>query len=193
MAATMKVYCDYGASGSITEQDTTANSPSIRLKTADDNTIDLNNPVRIPPSGQTYRSYWKHVYLYCSAAPSQYVNNVKFYSDGSNGFGTGVSLKVGDQLPIKNNASNAGYVQATGTQGTTGNAIVGNHTNVTSVSDAFTKTSGSPLSVTISETDSKIVNIGETSNYVVLQLEVADTASPGLITAETLTFSYDEV
>ncbi|MDO8302150.1 MAG: hypothetical protein Q7T18_02815 [Sedimentisphaerales bacterium] len=192
MAATMKVYCDYGPVGSITSQDTTTNNPALRFKAADNNAINLNNPVRVPQSGQVNRSYWKHVYLYCAANPSQYIHNVRFLTDSANGFGAGTSLKVGDQTPTRNHASTAGYVQATGT-GNTGNAIVGNHTNVTSVSDAFTKTEGSPLTVSVSETDGRIVNIGDTSDYVILQLEVADNTSPGLIPTEMFTFGYDEV
>jgi len=35
--------------------------------------------------------------------------------------------------------------------------------------------------------------VGETTDYVVLQLAVSDTASPGNLSAETITFQYDEI
>ena len=90
MAAVMDVYFDFGGSDTSpgTEQDTDAlGPPRMRFKTADDATIDLNNPIPIPPSGTKY-SYWKQIYLYCGTQPATQVDNIKFYTDGG-GFGAG--------------------------------------------------------------------------------------------------------
>lgn len=195
MVAAFSVYYDFGGSDGTpgTNQDVDAlGPPAIRFKTADDATIDSNNPVPIPTSGTNY-SYWKHIYLYCDTAPDTQVDNIKFYTDGS-GFGTGITLNAGDQFPTKNSASDAGYEVATGTGGTSGDEVVANHAGITSVTSAFSYTSGSPLSgPTISEDGSIINNIGETTNYLVLQLAVVNTASPGNKSNETLTFQYDEI
>lgn len=194
MAAVMDVYFDFGGTDGApgTEQDTDAlGPPRMRFKTADDATIDTNNPIPIPAAGTKY-SYWKQIYLYCGTAPSTKVDNVKLYSDGG-GFGTGIALKVGAQFPVKTNALNTGYEVATGTPGDTGDEMVAAHAGLTSSVDMFTKTSGSPLAVTINEAGSIIDAIGETTNYVCLQMEVGTTASPGDLTDETLTFQYDEV
>lgn len=195
MVAAFSVYYDFGGSDTSpgTNQDVDAlGPPTLRFKTADDATIDSNNPVPIPAAGTNY-SYWKQIYLFCDTAPDTQVDNIKFYTDGSN-FGTGITLNVGDQFPTKNNASDAGYEVATGTGGTTGDEVTANHAGISSVSDAFSYTSGSPLNgPTISEDGSIINAVSETSNYLVLQLAVVSTASPGNKTNETLTFQYDEI
>lgn len=194
MAAVMDVYFDFGGTDGApaTEQDTDAlGPPRMRFKTADDATIDTNNPIPIPTSGTKY-SYWKQIYLYCGTAPSTKVDNVKLYSDGG-GFGTGITLKVGDEFPTKTDALDTGYEVATGTPGDTGDEMVAAHAGLTGSTDMFTFTSGSPLSVSISEAGSIIDAIGETTNYVCMQMEVLSTASPGDLTDETLTFQYDEV
>ncbi len=194
MAATMKVYCDYGGSDGSpgTNQDTSAlGPPNVRFKTSDDNTIDANNPIPIPAAGTTY-SYWKHLYLLCSVAPSTQIDNVKFYTDGS-GFGTGITVKVGDETPTKNSGSDAGYVVATGTQGSTGDELVANNAQITGSTDAFSYTSASPKSVSISESGNIMDAQNETTDYLVVQMEVDNTASPGNLTDETITFRYDEI
>ena len=195
MAADLSVYFDFGGTDATpaTEQDTDAlGPPNIRFKTADDATIDSNNPIPIPTAGTKY-SYWKQVYLYCDTAPSTKVDNIKFYTDGG-GFGTGITLKVGDEFPTKNSGSDAGYEVATGTPGDTGDEMVAAHAGLTGSTDAFSFTSGSPLSgPSISEATSQIDAIGETTNYLALQMEVGTTASPGDLANETLTFQYDEI
>lgn len=194
MVATMKIYFDFGGSDTApgTSQDTSAlGPPTIRFKTNDNATIDTNDRIPIV-SATTIYSYWKHIYLYCSAAPSSQIDNVKFYTDGS-GFGTGITLNVGDEMPTKNSGSSSGYEVATGTSGSTGDEVVAAHAGLTGVTSAFTYTSGSPKSVSISEAGSIIDAIGETTNYLVFQMVVTDTASPGDLTNETITFQYDEV
>lgn len=194
MAATMNVYFDFGGSDGNPGTNQNVDSlgpPNLRFKTADDANIDANNPIPIPSSGTKY-SYWKHIYLYCSSAPNTQINNVKLYTDGG-GFGTGVTLYVGDQFPTKNSGSSSGYEVATGTQGDTGDEMVANHSGISSKSDLFSYTSSSPLSVSISESGGIIDAVGETTNYVVLQMAVDNTASPGNLADETITFSYDEI
>lgn len=194
MVAVFDIYFDFGGSNGApgTEEDTDVlGPPNVRFKTADDATIDTNNPIPIPGSGTKY-SYWKSIYMYCGTAPGTKVDNVKFYTDGG-GFGTGITVKVGTQMPVKTNTSNTGYVKATGTPGDTGNEMVASHSGISSSVDAFSYTSASPKSVTISETSSQIDAIGETTNYLVFQMEVISTASPGDLDNETWTFKYDEV
>ena len=190
----MDVYFDFGGSDTApgTEQDTDAlGPPRMRFKTADDATIDTNNPIPIPGAGTKY-SYWKQIYLYCGTAPSTKVDNVKLYTDAA-GFGTGITVKAGDEFPTKTSASDAGYEVATGTPGDTGDEMVAAHAGLTGSTDVFTFTSGAPLSVSIGEAGNIIDAIGESTNYVVLQMEVGSTASPGDLTDETFTWQYDEV
>ena len=63
MVATVAVKVETGPNATPVETDTTAlGPPNIRFKTADDSTIDANNPIPIPASG-TKRSFWKHIFL----------------------------------------------------------------------------------------------------------------------------------
>jgi len=166
--------------------------PNLRFKLADNATIDANNKLVIPAAGTNY-SLWKQIYLYCDNADSHTLDNLKFYSDGTNSFGTGVDLQVGLQFPTKNSGASTGYELPTLT-GDSGDEMVAGHTVITSKASVFDYTSAAPLTgPTISEAGNVINAAGETSNYLVLQMDVASTAGPGeLPVDETLTIQYDE-
>lgn len=190
MTAVFDVILDIG--GSDGSPGTSPTVTNLRFRTDDANTQDSTNPIPIV-AATTKRSYWRQIYLEATTAPTTKVDNVKWYTDGS-AFGTGVTLKAGDQVPTKTSVSDAGYEVATGTPGDTGDEMVAAHAGLTSSSDAHaTYTSGSALTVTIGEASAQIDAIGETTHYVVLQLEVIDTASPGTLSADTFTFQYDEI
>jgi len=111
------------------------------------------------------------------------INNIKWYTDGSNTMGTGVSLNV---------ASASAYKQASGTTGTTGDVLASSfytsNLSPTTASDAFAKTSGSPVSVN----GSIGAVTGDFGDFVVYQVAVISTAGPGVTTAETLTWQYNQ-
>lgn len=162
--------------------------PNLRFKRADDHLIDSNDPIPIPTSGTNY-SKWKSIYVKCTTGPNTQVDNFKFYTDGGN-FGTGITVRVGQQFPTKNSGTSSGYKVATPVD----TAILNNYTGIASVADAFSYTSGSPLSgPAITEAGGIINAIGETTNYLILQMEVISTASPGNLTDETFTIQYDEI
>lgn len=184
------------------DDDSSLRSPvNIRFKTADDPTIDTVNPIPIPGTG-TNRSFWKSLFLKVTGGSFTQINNIQFFTDGT-GFGTGILVNVGDQLPIKNAAASTGYNLATGIVGTDGDEMnittnpTTGYTGITSVTDAFSFTSGSPFapgdSLTISESGNIIDAVGETSNYYVFQMEVVPAASPGDLPDETWTWQYDEI
>jgi len=189
MVATVAVYVDTGVTPTATDT-TSLGPPNIRFKTADDAVIDANNPIPIP-TGSPNRSFWKHIFLRCTGGTFTQIDNIKFFTDGT-GFGTGITVYVGNETPTKNSGSTAGYDIATGTVGTTGNELT-THAIITAKTDAFTFTSGSPKTVTISEAGAIINATSETSNYIVVQMDVANTASPGDLADETWTFQYDEI
>lgn len=162
--------------------------PNIRFKRADNATIDTNNPCIVPTSGTSY-SRWKQIYLKCTGAPNTQCDNFKIYTDGA-GFGTGITVNVADANPVHNSGATTGYdVSDTDDQA----MASGGHTDVTTVTDLFTYTSGSPRTVTCGETGSKIDATNETTNYLVLQMETISTASPGDLTNETISYQYDEI
>ena len=185
MVAVFDVSWDYG--GTDNSPGTTSESvTNLRFNAEDTNDQDLASPIIIPGAGTEY-SYWKQLYLECTTAPDTQVDNVKIYSDGTLGWGTGSTVKIGDELPVHNSGATTGYDVANAQE------VMTNHTDITGSTDLFSFTSGSPKTVSISEAGSIINAIGETSNYIVLQLEVASTASAGTKAAETITWQYDEV
>jgi len=184
MVATFDVVWDFGG---------TANTPgtvaqtltNLRFNNEDTNDQDTASPITITPSTTIY-SFWKHVYLKCTAGPSVQINNVKVYTDGTLGW-TGCTVKVGDDVCARNSTpSYAGYDPGLA-------SVLTTHDTIATTTSLFTYTSGSARSVTISESGSIINATNETTDYVVLQLEVTDTASPGTAATETITFSYDEI
>jgi hypothetical protein len=164
MAATVVITSHHGATGAT---QTNVDGTSIRYKQADNDTVDANNPIPIPGAGTNY-SYIKQLRFNCTVAPSNTINNLKFYSDGANGFGTGMDLLC---------KTTSSYVDPT-TQTTT---------LVASQASVFTYTSGSPLAVTGSTSGT-----GLFGDYVLSQFSVTTTAGQGTTPSEVLTFSYDE-
>lgn len=142
-------------------------------------TAGTSNSILVPAAGTNY-SYWVATRLNITAITGGTVDNVKWYTDGSNNFGTGVTCKA---------QTATGYVQATGTAGTTGTQLTtGNYATLTGAPvDAFTFTSAAPLSVSGSATVT-----GQFGDRVVYQIEVGTTAASGATAQETFTWKYDD-
>lgn len=168
MAAIVEIRSYHGTSP---DAGTNVASGTLQFKQADNSTVDANNPIPVPGAGTNY-SFIKQLRWYVGGTgPSNTINNLKFFTDGANGFGTGVSLTA------KTSASYTNPV----TQGTG---------QLAGTTDVFTYTSGSPLSVTGSIASG---NLNQAfGDYVQLQMAVASTASQGTTPSETLTFQYDE-
>lgn len=176
MAATVQIVRLTGAGPTatdITSINTRANAEDAHT------TAGTSNSILVPTSGTNY-SYWVVTRLNVTAITAGTVDNVKWYTDGTNNFGTGVTCKV-------NTAT--GYVQATGTAGTSGTQLTtGNYATLAGApTDAFAYTSGSPLSVTGTTTAT-----GQFGDRVVYQIEVGTTAASGATAQETFTWKYDD-
>lgn len=179
MAATVLIRRWTGASGSPTLSDIT--SINTRANAADaHSTNDTTNSVLIPTSGSNY-SFWVNTRLDVTAITAGTVNNLKWYTDGSNNFGTGVTALAQEATT---------YVQATGTTGTTGTVLnTTNHTGLTGAPvDPFTFTSGSPKSLT-GTTSAVSSTFG---SFLTYQLVVGTTAASGASAQETFTWQYDD-
>ncbi len=143
-------------------------------------TAGTSNPIRVPAAGTNY-SYWVVTRLDATVTPAGTIDNLKWYTDGTGNFGTGVTC---------NGNTATSYIQATGTPGTTGDQLTtGNYSTVTTPVDVFTFTSGSPKSVTGSITNP---STGQFGDRFVYQIAVGTTASPGATSSETFTWQYDE-
>ena len=197
MVATVATFFDFAGTDNTpgTQQNVSAlGPPNLRFKTADDATIDSVNPIPIPTTGSNF-SFWKQIYLEVTGGTFTQIDNVQFYTDGG-GFGTGISTFVGDQMPVKNSGADTGYDVATGVVGTSGDDMLDTmtgHVDVTSETDAFSFTSGCTKTISISEAGAIMNATGESTNYLVCQMDVINTASPGDLADETWTWQYDEI
>jgi hypothetical protein len=163
MVATVQILEKNGAGPTTTDK----TSGTVRFKTADNATVDTSDPINIPAAGTNY-SYEKWLILNVTVAPDTNISNLKFYTDGGNGLGTGVGL----------------YAKAVTSYST---PALG--TSTAGYTDAFTYTSGSALSLGAGP----YTSTGEKGDHAVLLMTVGDTASPGQTSSETITFSYDEI
>lgn len=164
----------------------------LRFKTEDGFALDSDNPIPRPGVAATNYSFWRNIFLKCIVAPTTGLNNVQWFTDGVNNYGTDVDLSVGNETPVKSSVSNAGYVLAVGVVGTSGTELIAGNGQITGKTDAFTFTSGAPKSVSITDGSGTITVINETTDYLLLQMDVTENAIPGATGVETLTFQYDE-
>jgi len=197
MVATVGVYqANGGSDGSPVAENEIATS--TRLQTKDQwAPTDTSYPIPIPTSGFKY-SFWIHIYLKITVAPSVKINNIRFYSDGAIGwnYGTGGELRRGNRdTGDKGAPMDTEYDVATGTDGDTGDSIedaTNGHdyynAQTTKTANVASDTSGSPA--TIDSTDHTTTG---KCKAVVLQVKVDTDATQGEQTDETLTFKYDEI
>jgi hypothetical protein len=161
--ATVQIIEKNGVGGTPTDK----TSGTIRFKNADNATVDLNDPMVVPNSGTDY-SFEKWIRLNVTGGTYSQITNIRAYSDGANGLGTGIGLHA------RAVASYATPAEATSTSGYT---------------DFFTYTSGSPLTLGAGP----FTSTGEKGDHLVMIATVADTASGGLTPTETLTIAWDEI
>ena len=167
MAATVDIREKNGAG----ETATTKTSGTIRFKDADDANVDLNNPIVRPGAGSVF-SFEKALRLRIGATgPTGSITSPRSFSDGANGFGTGVTMQSG---------VNGAYVQPVSTDSSLATV------------DFFSYTSGSPLAMDATNAGPFSGTNIDIADYLYLQAEVASTAAPGLTPTETLTIAYDE-
>jgi hypothetical protein len=163
MAATVQILEKNGAGGTGTDK----TSGNIRFKNADNATVDLANPMVVPGAGTDF-SFEKWLRFNVSAGTYTQISNIRAYSDGGNGLGTGVGL----------------YAKAVTSYATPAEA-----TATTGYADFFTYTSGSPLVLGAST----YTSTGEKGDHLVMMCTVASTATGGLTSSETLTMAWDEI
>ena len=172
-------------SGPIVRTDIT--SINTRANAADAHTVaDTASPIEIPAAGTNY-SFWVNTQLETTVAPDNLIDNIEWFTDGVNSYGTGITNVVAQ-------AAEASYTEATGTPGVTGTELTdANYTGGTltpaTPTDSFAKVTGTPLAVTGSTT-----GVGDFGNIVVYQVAVGTTATPGTkpATPETITWRFDE-
>lgn len=94
MAANVVIFELNGASPGVgTNKGTTGGT--LRFKKADNSTVDANNPLVQPTAGAFDRSNRKCIHLFISGvAPTGQISNIRCYTDGANGYGTGIDVFI---------------------------------------------------------------------------------------------------
>lgn len=167
MVATVQIVEKNGPTATPVATDKTAGT--VRFNNADAQNPGTSNPLIVPTAGLDW-AYMKQLRLNCTVAPDTQLTNPKFYTDGAApGDWTGVSLYA---------EANAAYVAPNEPT-----------TTPTGGSDAFGYVSGTPLALgTTTKTDT-----GEFGEHLQLSMSVGTASSQGSLTAESVTFSYDEI
>ena len=158
----------YELTASIVGTDKTSNT--VRFKLADNQTADSSNPVTIPTGNYIRKSYTKQLRMYCATAPDTQINNLQVYTDGG-GFGTGINVYASPIAPAD---------------------FAANATTWGNTTDLFTYVTGTRLDMDANDSTT-ITATGFGGDILKVQMAVASLASSGTLTAETITFSYDEV
>lgn len=163
MAATVQIIEKNGAGGTATDK----TSGTIRFKNADNATVDTSNPMVKPTSGTDY-SFEKWLRMNVTGGSYTSISNIKAYSDGANGLGTGVGLFA------KAVASYATPAEGTSTTG---------------YANFFTYNAGSALSLGAGP----FSGTGEKGDHCVMLMTVDSTATGGVTPSETFTMAWDEI
>jgi hypothetical protein len=167
MAATVDIYERNGTG--VIASSTAKTAGTIRFKNADNNAVDSNNPMVIPTSGSDW-SFEKWLSLRITGTkPADNISNLRFYTDGTIGFGTGITVWA---------------------RSATAFSAPAEPTTSTGLTTAGAFTSGSPLSLAGGPWSGTSTFVGSS---VVLSMEVTSAATVGALTAETVTWAYDEV
>ncbi len=183
MAATVIINEYNGATGVKTDK----SSGTVRFKNADDANVNLSDPLVVPSTGQEYAfEKWLRLEITDAGGFTQ-IDNLRAYSDGANNFTSGVKLwyavsGVYMEPVVPDEAKDPPQSAAAGSP-------------AENMADFFGATQGSPI-------DLDAINTGpftdgspaeEIGDFLVLVMEVEPGASQGVLTAETLTFAFDEI
>lgn len=175
MVAIVQIREETGATPTYTDK----TAGTIRMKMADDATVDANDPLVIPATNQNY-TYEKWLRLYIGATgPDNNITNPKFYTDGSNDYGTGVKLWA-----IIDGAHSAPVTPSTANDPPEHDAVA--------MTDAFTYTSAAPLALDVTNTGPYSGSGINFADHLIFVLEAEAGATQGSLSAETVTFVYDE-
>jgi len=145
---------------------TEATITGLMMRSNDSVALTKTNPITIP-SGAAAHSFEKWLRFKCTVAPSNQCTNFRYWGPNTTP-GTGLTLFAG--------TTDTG---ATPTASDSSVATTQQDTNYYDTSHQLT-------------IPGTLVNVNDKSDFLVLQLDVANSASPGDITQQTHNYSYDE-
>lgn len=189
MPATVEIRSFHGATP---DTGTNVASGSIRFKAADNDTVDANNPLAIPGAGTIY-SYVKQLKFYAASTPSNTINNLKFYTDGANGFGTGVGLAAATFVSFTGTATSGTTttLDDTGASFPGTNGLAGYVLEITGGTNSGASrriTSNTATQVTVASAFASAID--NTSVYRIWYIDPVNNAQTQVSTLTTSAFTY---
>ncbi len=160
------------------ETATNKTSGTVRFKNADDALVDTNDRLIIPTADTEY-SFRKMLRLRMTVKPAVDIDNLQAYTDGSKVWELAVSAWY---------ARKSAY--AVGTVPTESNDPP-QWPSTAAMTDLFTATTGSPINMD-EFNPGPYTSSGQMGDYLGLVMQVEKSATQGSLTAETLTFAFDE-
>lgn len=149
-------------------------TPHLRLKTADNSTVDLVDPIVVPAAG-TNNSFDKWTTLWAGLGPTGSVSNVRFFTDSSYyNLASSGGVATGDLYVL----NKPGYT-------------IGSTTSIAGSSSA-NYTSGAPLTLPGQIPSGAAPLASGSLQKIQQQLAVKSTAVAGLTGTATITLRYDE-
>lgn len=166
---------------------TFATITTARFCTQDSNNPGTNNPIPIPTTG--FRNSYRKAFILAFGGTFTQINNINIYTDGGD-FGTGIKTYIGS-VNVAEGVFRGSYAIAKGQVGVAGSAMSygSASTKIYGSSGFFGYTSGAKKLVQ----SANISAVGTMLRWVPLQLAVGSNASQGALSAETITFSFDEI
>ena len=175
MAATVLIEEWTGTTATPAQTDKT--SGTVRFKNAANATVDNNNRLVVPTSLREY-SFEKWLRLTVTVAPDVDIDNLRAYPDAGNSFGTGIKVWYAVDGAFTTPAEPA-------------NTNDPPQHDATPMTDLWAASSGTPIDMDAINTG-PFTGTGDIGDFLVLVMEVETNAANGALTAETLTFAFDE-
>lgn len=166
---------------------TFATITAARFATMDSNNPGINNPIPIPTTG--FKRSYKKAFALAFAGTFTQINNINIYTDGAD-FGTGILTIIGSNVAAGGHALGS-YRIALGQLGADGSLLTYARqagSIITGVGSFFNYTSSAKKLI-----DSSNIVAAGTTRFVALQLKVGSNAVQGVLTPETITWTYDEI
>ena len=192
MAATV-IINEWNAEGTIADKTT----GTVRFKNANNSTVDLINPMVVPAAGTVDHSFEKWLRLQITDAGGfTQIDNIQAYSDGENNFGTGSPNEVLVYYATQGGGVLGGFDVPTEPSASFDPPRISEAGSpVEDMTDFFTSSSAARINMDAVNTGpftdgSPTEHIGD---FLVLVMTVRPGATSGVLTAETLTFSFDEI
>lgn len=170
MASVVRLYEMTGTQNTGVGTGVDKTSATIRFKSVNETSVDSENRLSVPSAGGTTYSFTKQVQFFVDTAPVVDITNLRIYSDGTNNYASGLTLKYGTAGTFGVNVNTADHVTA----------------------DFFGLTNTNSVDMRGTSTHGTFTGTLFKGGFMRLQMNVGPGALSGSSSIEVLTGSFDE-